>query len=237
MSKIIDKLKESGAYNVDKYHYACPCCGGDLYSVSPKMLNVLDGNRVHQCENEKEHKFWKNARERGPILHQNKNASETDFTSEQDWAYNFLKKTWFKQEDVEVEEVSFDFDGTLNEHFHGSANTQQDSIRNMFVQMVESPFYNVRIITRRFGPEDADKGVKNEYTTVYGFIDGLYVPFPKENALFTNRKYKYSLINKLEIKIHFDDDPQEHALIKKYTNASSVDVSQPNWRKELDGLL
>lgn len=133
--------------------------------------------------------------------------------------------------------VSFDFDGTLNEHFFGAVNPQEDEVKRLFVELVESEDFDVYIITRRYGPEDADKGLKDEHTTVDNLLKTLNIDLPKEKKLFTNRKYKYTLINKLGIDIHLDDDPKEHVLIKKFTNRSSVDVQDPDWRKEFDKLL
>ena len=52
----------------------------------------MDGNTVYHCENNEEHRFWKNSRELGEILHLNKKASETDFNSEKD--YKLVDGSW-----------------------------------------------------------------------------------------------------------------------------------------------
>ena len=51
------------------------------------FLSVFDGNKVLHCENNEKHKFWQNPRgnELRRFLHLNKNASETDFTSEKEF--------------------------------------------------------------------------------------------------------------------------------------------------------
>jgi hypothetical protein len=136
-----------------------------------------------------------------------------------------------------MKKVSFDFDGTLNEHFFGDENPQEDAIKQLFVELVNNEDFDVYIITRRFGPEDADKGLKDEHTTVMNMLNSLNIQLPKEKLIFTNRQYKYSVINKLGIDIHLDDDNREHQLIQKFTNGSSVDVQQPNWREKFDELL
>jgi len=133
--------------------------------------------------------------------------------------------------------VSFDFDGTLNDHFFGHDNPYKDGIKQLFKELSESEEFDVYIITRRFGPEDSEKGLKDEHTTVFNLLNELNIVLPKEKVIFTNRSYKYTLINKLKIDIHLDDDPKEHNLIRRFTNGSSVDVQTPDWRKEFDGLL
>jgi hypothetical protein len=133
--------------------------------------------------------------------------------------------------------VSFDFDGTLNEHFMGGDNPHEDEIKQLFVELFNSDDFDVYIITRRFGPNDADKGVGNEHTTVDKMLKELNIDLPEEKKLFTNRSYKYKLINELGVDIHLDDDKREHQFIKKFTSAGSVDVTETEWRKEFDELL
>ena len=133
--------------------------------------------------------------------------------------------------------VSFDFDGTLNDHFFGDENPHKDGIKQLFKELCESDEFDVYIITRRYGPEDSDKGLKDEHTTVFNLLKTLNIVLPKEKIIFTNRSYKYTLINKLKIDIHLDDDSREHNLIRRFTNGKSVDIQMPGWRKEFDGFL
>lgn len=136
-----------------------------------------------------------------------------------------------------MKKISFDYDGTLGDHFMGGPNFQKDKIQKLFLELIGSEDFDVYIITRRFGPEMSNDGLKNEHLTVYNMIDELNIEFPKEKILFTNRKYKYSFINQLEIDIHLDDDLKEHDLIKNFSKGSSVDVQKPNWREIFDELL
>jgi hypothetical protein len=136
-----------------------------------------------------------------------------------------------------VIKVSFDVDGTLNKHFDGGINPYEDAIRRLFVELVGSDDYDVYIITRRYGPEHANEGIKNEHATVFEMLEKLNIVLPKEKILFTNRKYKYSYINQLGIDIHLDDDSHEHDLINRFTTASSIDVQKPDWREKFDELL
>jgi hypothetical protein len=92
MSEIIKKLEENQFQTVKKSNVKCPICNGDLYTVDNWMMQVMDGNAVYQCENFEEHKFWNHPFEDRNILHLNKNASETDWTSEQD--YKLVDGSW-----------------------------------------------------------------------------------------------------------------------------------------------
>lgn len=92
MSEIINKLKDNQFNRVDNANKTCPICDGDLYCVDNWMMVVMDGDAVYHCENNEEHIFWKHPFERKDILHLNKNASETNFTSEQD--YEFINGSW-----------------------------------------------------------------------------------------------------------------------------------------------
>ena len=136
-----------------------------------------------------------------------------------------------------MKKVSFDFDGTLHGYFFGGVNPNEEEVRKLFVELVNSDEFDVYIITRRYGPEHADKGVKNEHTTVFNLLNELKVELPEEKILFTNRKYKYSFINNLGIDIHLDDDAQEHQLIRNYSSGSSVDVQDSGWRIKFDEFL
>jgi hypothetical protein len=95
----------------------------------------------------------------------------------------------------------------------------------------------VYIIKRRFGPEYSGKGSGQEHLKVIELLKKLNITLPEENVLFTNREYKYSTIQSLEVDIHLDDDLKEHELISKFTNRSSVDTTKPNWREKFDELL
>ena len=86
MSQIVERLKSNPFLSVDKSNHHCPICKGDLYATS--SWSVMDGNTVYYCELDEQHKFWRNAREKHDVLHLNKNASETNFDSEQDYKWN-----------------------------------------------------------------------------------------------------------------------------------------------------
>ena len=55
--------------------------------------------------------------------------------------------------------ISFDFDGTLVDEFGGHpSNSQKDEIQGLAKKYL-SEGHEVMIITKRFGPENADKGI------------------------------------------------------------------------------
>lgn len=92
MSKIIEKLKGNPFNTVVKSHVKCPVCNSELYTADNWMIQVMDGNTVYHCENIEEHKFWNHPFEGSDILHLNKNASETDWGTEQD--YKLVDGSW-----------------------------------------------------------------------------------------------------------------------------------------------
>lgn len=133
--------------------------------------------------------------------------------------------------------VSFDFDGTLEHHFDGGENKNREGIQEFFKQLIADEKFDVYIITRRYGPEHSDKGLGNEHQKVYDLLNSLNVVLAEEKILFTNREYKYSLVNELGVDIHLDDEFRELELINRYTSGSSVDSTKDNWRKKFNELL
>lgn len=136
-----------------------------------------------------------------------------------------------------MKNISFDFDGTLSNHFGGQNNPIKEKVQELFKQLVEDDNYNVHIITRRYGPENTDEGLGNEHEEVFDLLNNLNIVLPKENILFTNRKYKYSFVNELNIDIHLDDDIKEFELISNYSDTTPVNVSKKDWKTKLDELL
>ena len=62
--------------------------------------------------------------------------------------------------------ISFDFDGTLVDEFGGHpSNSQKDEVQGL-VKKYLNEGHEVIIITKRFGPENADNGIKNEHLEV-----------------------------------------------------------------------
>ena len=86
--------------------------------------------------------------------------------------------------------ISFDFDGTLVDEFGGHpSNTQKDEVQGLAKKYL-SEGHEVIIITKRFGPENSDKGIKNEHLEVQHLAKKLGI----EKIYFTNREMKFSYI-------------------------------------------
>jgi len=127
--------------------------------------------------------------------------------------------------------ISFDFDGTLVDEFGGHpANSQKDEVQGL-VRKYLSQEHEVIIITKRFGPENSDKGIKNEHLEVQHLAKKLGI----EKIYFTNREMKFSYIINLGVDRHFENDDYEVQLInqackEKGHNCLVVPVEDPYWR-------
>jgi phosphoserine phosphatase len=127
--------------------------------------------------------------------------------------------------------ISFDFDGTLVDEFGGHpSNSQKDEIQGL-VKKYLNQGHEVIIITKRFGPENSDKGIKNEHLEVQHLAKKLGI----EKIYFTNREMKFSYIINLGVDRHFENDDYEVQLInqackEKGHNCLVVPVEDPYWR-------
>lgn len=99
--------------------------------------------------------------------------------------------------------ISFDFDGTLGHKPH---------IQRLAREMCLDPYYDVHIITRRYGYVHPQSG--DEVSEVLGMAAHLKIK--KENIHFLDRKYKVDKIKELGISIHWDDDFKEIQLIRQH---------------------
>jgi len=127
--------------------------------------------------------------------------------------------------------ISFDFDGTLVDEFGGHpSNIQKDEVQGLAKKYL-SEGHEVMIITKRFGPENADKGIKNEHLEVQELAKKLGI----EKIYFTNREMKFSYIINLEVDRHFENDDYEVQLINQACQEREhkclvVPVEDPYWR-------
>jgi hypothetical protein len=127
--------------------------------------------------------------------------------------------------------ISFDFDGTLVDEFGGHpSNSQKDEVQGLAKKYL-SEGHEVMIITKRFGPENADKGIKNEHLEVQELAKKLGI----KTIHFTNREMKFSYIINLGIDRHFENDDYEVQLINQVCkernhNCLVVPVEDPYWR-------
>lgn len=127
--------------------------------------------------------------------------------------------------------ISFDFDGTLVDEFGGyPSNSQKDEVQGLAKKYL-SEGHEVMIITKRFGPENADKGIKNEHLEVQELAKKLGI----KKIHFTNREMKFSYIINLGVDRHFENDDYEVQLInqvckEKSHNCLVVPVEDAYWR-------
>ena len=127
--------------------------------------------------------------------------------------------------------ISFDFDGTLVDEFGGHpSNLQKDEVQGLAKKYL-SEGHEVMIITKRFGPENADKGIKNEHLEVQELAKKLGI----EKIHFTNREMKFSYIINLDVDRHFENDDYEVQLINQVCkernhNCLVVPVEDAYWR-------
>lgn len=127
--------------------------------------------------------------------------------------------------------ISFDFDGTLVDEFGGHpSNSQKDEVQGLAKKYI-SEGHEVMIITKRFGPENSDKGIKNEHLEVQELAKKLGI----ETIHFTNREMKFSYIINLGVDRHFENDDYEVQLINQVCkernyNCLVVPVEDAYWR-------
>lgn len=124
--------------------------------------------------------------------------------------------------------ISFDFDGTLEDEFGGfPINEQKEEIQSFAKKYIEEG-HNVMILTKRYGPENSDKGLKNEHLVVFRLAEELGI----KEVNFTNREMKFSYINRMGIDIHFENDDYEVSLIKQACkNCLVIPVEESDWRE------
>jgi len=107
-----------------------------------------------------------------------------------------------------MKKISFDFDGTLSQHFDGQLNPFENDVRNMIKRLINDG-HDVHIVTRRYGnPMLTENRVVYEVAEILGLN--------RNNIHFTNREWKYKTINELGIEYHIDDDMTDIQYIKNY---------------------
>ena len=127
--------------------------------------------------------------------------------------------------------ISFDFDGTLVDEFGGhTINSQKDEVQGLAKKYL-SQGHEVIIITKRFGPENSDKGLKNEHLEVQHLANKLGI----QKVYFTNREMKFSYIINLKVDRHFENDDYEVRLINQVCEEKGHDclvvpVEDAYWR-------
>lgn len=131
--------------------------------------------------------------------------------------------------------ITFDFDGCISDYFGGEINPRKKTIKE-WIKRLLSRGYEIHIVTRRFGPHAANRGVGNEHIPVLEFAKSVGVS--EEHVHFTDRDWKYGTILNLGASIHLDDDTQEQILINKHLNGvTAICVEDSSWELQLINRL
>jgi phosphoglycolate phosphatase-like HAD superfamily hydrolase len=129
--------------------------------------------------------------------------------------------------------ISFDFDGTLDDEFDGCYNIVKEEIQSLAKKYVDEG-NDVCIITKRFDSNNRHLGKVNEHLLVYELAKELGIT----KIYFTNREMKFSHIIKLGIEMHFENSEYEVQLINQACKQNdhkcvTIHVENPNWREFL----
>ena len=122
--------------------------------------------------------------------------------------------------------ISFDFDGTLWDEFDRTPNKQKEEIIKLCKKYIMM-LHDVYIITKRWGPQYKNEGLKNEHLIVYQVAEMIGIP--KEKVIFTNRIWKADKIKEMNIDLHFENSEMEVKQIEEL-GIKVVPVEDPYWR-------
>lgn len=133
---------------------------------------------------------------------------------------------------ISGKQITFDFDGTLDDEFDGKLNSQKEEIQDICKQLIEMG-NDVRILTKRYSSEFKNLGKGNEHLIVYDLASKLGIPPDKVH--FTNREMKFGFIVQNKVDIHFENAQYEVELIDQASLENNqkclvVPVEDPYWR-------
>ncbi len=113
--------------------------------------------------------------------------------------------------------ISFDYDGTLDDGFYDESNIKKEQVRNRLIELKDDN--NIFIITKRYGPK-SKRYFLREYEKVYEFADKLGVN--RDNIYFCDRELKIENLRKHRIDLHFDDDLYELDIYSKICDVINI---------------
>lgn len=117
--------------------------------------------------------------------------------------------------------ISFDFDGTLDDDFDGTVNSQKEEIQSICKELVKQG-KDVCIITKRYGSPQY-----GECDRVYKLASELGV----NKVYFTDRVLKHEKVFELGIQAHFENTGYECGVIQqKSPSTLLIHVEDPYWR-------
>jgi hypothetical protein len=128
--------------------------------------------------------------------------------------------------------ITFDYDGTLDDHFGGHEINPFKKETRDFVKRLIRRGYEISIVTRRYGPDHKNLGIGNEHLKVWETAAELGIP--RERVFFTNREWKYSTIQTIGACMHIDDDDKEQYWIERHLpDVKMVLVGSKNWEESI----
>lgn len=127
--------------------------------------------------------------------------------------------------------ISFDFDGTIDDHFDGVANPYIEKIRHYVLHFIKLG-YDVNIITRRYGPHLSFFGQGSEHEKVWRVAATLGIS--RDKIFFTNREWKYATIAKINAFMHIDDDDREIYWIERHLpQVVPIYLGESGWENKI----
>lgn len=127
--------------------------------------------------------------------------------------------------------ITWDYDGSTDDHFDGSLNPHKSEAQNMIVRLIKRG-YIVYIVTRRFGPDNSSRGIIDEHVKVLKTAKKLGIP--ENRIIFTDREWKYSTLKSIGSCMHIDDDEKEMYLIEKHLpDVKRVWLGNKYWVQEI----
>lgn len=124
---------------------------------------------------------------------------------------------------------SFDYDGTLADHFDGSPNDQKYLVIERLRQH-QREGHEVFIVTKRYSPENSSLGLVNEHIDPLRLASELSIP--GHRVVFTDRSLKADTLHRLGIHQHYDDCQHEADYFMRRFRGTSlryVLVSRTPW--------
>lgn len=125
--------------------------------------------------------------------------------------------------------VSFDFDGTLADHFDGTPNDQKHKVIEA-LRDHQARGHDVYIVTKRYSPEKSSLGLVNEHIDTLRLAAGLSIP--RDRVVFTDRALKADVLHRLRVDRHYDDcEFEADYFLRRYPGSSMryVLVSRDPW--------
>jgi hypothetical protein len=118
--------------------------------------------------------------------------------------------------------VSFDFDGTLADHFDGAPNDQRYKVIERLKQH-QREGDEVFIVTKRYSPQNSRLGLVNEHIDPLRLASELSIP--GDRIVFTDRSLKADKLHDLGINQHYEDCPHEaDYFIRRFPSSDMIYV-------------